>query len=113
MRLPEALKAWGGEAFAATLKRELLAHADQLPLHEAMAHGSHVADTAPDLTIQTVEDTGDALRIRAGIFFASIIAGCSCADDPTPVDEIREYCEVDIRLDKGTGEASVRLTDDY
>ena len=36
-------------------------------------------------------------------FDTSLIAGCSCADDPTPVEPQPEYCEVELQIEKATG----------
>ncbi|MEZ5541890.1 MAG: hypothetical protein R3F42_07590 [Pseudomonadota bacterium] len=49
------------------------------------------------------------IHARAGLFYTGIIAGCSCADDPTPVEEQAEYCVVDITIDRLTGAATIRL----
>ena len=46
---------------------------------------------------------------RAGIFYTSIIAGCNCADDPSPVDEQTEYCEIQFEINKKTAETTVQL----
>ena len=43
------------------------------------------------MLLSASEDAG-LLRVKAGIFYTGIIAGCSCADDPTPIDELNEYC---------------------
>jgi hypothetical protein len=47
--------------------------------------------------------------VKAGIFYTGVIAGCSCADDPTPVDELNEYCVVQFDIDRMTAETTVRL----
>ena len=44
-----------------------------------------------------------------GIFYTGVVAGCSCADDPTPVEEQHEYCEVLIEINRATAEAVIRL----
>ena len=41
--------------------------------------------------------------------YSGIIAGCSCADNPTPVSELNEYCEVQLEIDKKTAETKVAL----
>lgn len=33
----------------------------------------------------------------------------SCADDPTPVDELTEYCVLQFDIDRTTADASVTL----
>ena len=59
--------------------------------------------------IISVADEGSIIRAMAGIFYTGIIAGCSCADDPTPVNEESEYCEVQLDIDKATAETTVVL----
>jgi len=43
------------------------------------------------------------------VFFSAFIAGCNCADGPTPVDEINEYCEIRVEIDRTTAEAQLTL----
>jgi hypothetical protein len=59
--------------------------------------------------IISAADEGNTIRARAGIFYTGIIAGCSCADDPTPVNEENEYCEVQLDIDKATAATTVIL----
>jgi hypothetical protein len=49
------------------------------------------------------------IRVKAGIFYTGVIAGCSCADDPTPINEQNEYCVVQFDIDRATADASVTL----
>jgi len=56
-----------------------------------------------------VSEVRDALRVRAGVFYKSVIAGCSCADDPTPINERAEYCELEFEIDRKTANARVSL----
>jgi hypothetical protein len=104
------LQAWGTPAFRDTLKAEIacLGPAD-LPLQQGLAGSSYATDTPPQAVILSATDEGDCLRVKAGLFYAGIIAGCSCADDPTPVDEQTEYCEVLLEIDKASGETKVTL----
>ena len=56
-----------------------------------------------------VSEDKDFIHAKAGIFYNSIIAGCGCADDPTPIGELNEYCEVEFNIDRRTGETTVAL----
>lgn len=103
MRLPESLRAWGTVDFATVLRRELAAHADELPLQQALAGTSNVADEPITVLVIAAEADEAMLRARVGIFFAGIIAGCSCADDPTPIEPQTEYCELVIEIDRASG----------
>lgn len=110
IRLTEAVRAWGTPQFADTLKQEL-EHLEpgQLPLQQGLTAGSHALDDP--FTVMVIGASGRAGRIhaKAGIFYSGIIAGCSCADDPTPIDTLAEYCEVEVVIELATGEATVAL----
>ena len=110
IRLTNALSAWGKPDFESVLKNEIEGlGAENLPLQLGLSTGSHVTDGKVDVMIIGVSDHASVIRAKAGIFYSSIIAGCSCADDPTPVDEHTEYCEVQIDLDKITAETKVMV----
>lgn len=106
IRLEKTLRAWGTPEFKGVFKQELaqLGNAS-LHLQQALAAGSHVTDAPPTVLVIRVEETPASIRIHAGIFFTSIIAGCSCADDPTPLDEYTEHCEMAVEIDRVTAEA--------
>ena len=111
MHLPESAHAWGTVDFPAVFKRELAEHTDELPLQQALTGTSAVANEA--ITVVLLDTRADATRIHAkvGIFFGGILAGCSCADDPTPVESQTEHCELQIGIDRVSAEALVQLSD--
>jgi len=110
IRLSKALAAWQTPAFKAVLKAEI-EHLDAnlLPLQEGLSQSSHANADKLSVMILSVVEEPDCLRVKAGLFYTGIIAGCSCADDPTPVDEVNEYCEVRIEIDKQTAAATISL----
>lgn len=111
--LTRSLSAWGGDAFEATLKEEIAQlGADFLPLQEGLRSGSTSLDSNLGVTILRVTERPDRLQVRAGIFYSSIVSGCSCADDPTPIDENSEYCVVELEIDRESGETRATLTED-
>ena len=111
--LHRSLAAWGTRAFETTLKDELAQLGGRfLPLQEGLRTGSTSLDAGLSAMILHVTETPDALWVRAGIFYSSIVSGCSCADDPTPIDENSEYCEVEIRIDRASGTARATLARD-
>lgn len=112
MRLPESLQAWGTTHFAATLKRELAAHADELPLQQALSGTSTVADEAITVVLLGTDADEMVIRAKIGIFFAGILAGCSCADDPTPIEPQNEYGEWLITIDRQSGAARIEQVED-
>ena len=110
VRLLQSLNAWGTPGFASVLKKELeQLDADTLPLQQGLSTGSHALDTNISVMINAAGEEAGFIRVRAGILYAGIIAGCSCADDPTPIDEHPEYCEVRVDIDKRTGETTITL----
>jgi hypothetical protein len=110
MRLSKALQAWGTPDFTGILKSEIgQVRADELPLQQGLSHTSHVTDSRHEAIILSVADEGHVLRVKAGIFYSGIIAGCSCADDPTPISEQTEYCELWFNIDKLSAETTVEL----
>jgi len=113
LRLTRTLRARDSADLATIFKQELTQLGrDYLPLQQALRHGSSVLDTP--LTVLLHDARGDAqqLRIHAGIFYQSVTAGCSCADDPTPLNEHTEYCEVQVLIDTRDAQTRVLLVAD-
>jgi len=110
LSLPNTLAAWGSEAFAVILGRELTAAEGLQPLLlRAMTHGNQLATTPVNLLLLHAADEGSCLRLRLDVLFQSVVAGCSCADDPTPWSEINECCHIEIVIDKTTAQADMEL----
>jgi hypothetical protein len=113
IRFTETLDAWGTPGFEDALKREVeRLDTGRLPLQQALSTSSYVTDSPHKVIVIRVSDDAEFIRVKAGIFYSGIIAGCSCADDPTPVSEQGEYCEVQIQIDRKTAEATVVLLAD-
>ena len=109
LSLPKSLAAWPGEAFIATLSDELgAANPAALRLERLLQHGSHIVD-APEFMLLDTETDAENLRVRIGVFLHSVLAGCACADDPTPLDIMNEYGELLLRIDRRTARTEVRL----
>ena len=110
IQLTQSLNAWGSPDFDSILKQEIAQlGAGRLPLQQGLATSSIALDDKLEVMIISVAEEAGFLRIKAGIFYSGIIAGCSCADDPTPIDENSEYCAVRIDIDKVTAETTVTL----
>lgn len=109
MTLPLTLAAWQQPQFNDTFKQEVATLKDQLPLQQALKLSSNVSAEPIQVMILTQQDTADELHIRAGVFFTGIIAGCSCADDPSPLDTQNEYCEALFRINRQTAQTEVEL----
>lgn len=111
--LPLSLAAWNSAGFATVLRGELEAlGAARLPLRDGLRSGSHVLDEPIQVMVIGAAGEPGRIRARVGVFFSGILAGCSCADDPTPVEAQAEYCELEIAIDTATGEAEVAVPDE-
>jgi hypothetical protein len=113
IRLNQALDAWGTPEFEAVLKQEIeQLDAELLPLQQGLARSSHVTDRPFQAMIISVHEADGLIQAKAGIFYTGVIAGCSCADDPTPIDEMNEYCVVRFDIDRHTAESTVTLLEE-
>lgn len=101
IKLDKSLRAWGTPKFQAVLKQEIeQLGAEDLPLQQGLSTGNYVSKTPFTVLVHSVAETENLIRVKVGIFYQGIIGGCSCTDDPTPVSDINEYCEVQLEIDK-------------
>jgi len=112
-RLAQSLAAWGDPGFEAAFRQELAGlGAARLPLQQGLTGSSYATDTEPQVMIIRAIEADGVIRVRAGVFYTGIIAGCNCADDPTPVEELTEYCMLQVDIDRVTGAAAIALVED-
>jgi len=110
IRLSKALSVWGTPEFKAVLKTELeQLSVEQLPLQQGLSVGSYALGNNIQVMIISTSEQPGAICAKAGIFYTGIVAGCNCSDDPTPVEEHSEYCEVSVEIDKKSAAARVVL----
>jgi len=110
IQLTESLKAWQTPDFTRILKEELEGLAvTALPLQQGLAHSSYALEEKFQVMIIAVSEESDFILAKAGIFYSGLIPGCSCADDPTPITEYPEYCEVSFDIDKVSAVTTVNL----
>ena len=83
--------------------------AEQLPLQQGLSTSSYALDDKLNAMIISVAEDANFIRAKVGIFYAGITPGCSCADDPTPVEEQAEHCVVQLDINKMTAETTVAL----
>lgn len=108
--LKNAVRYWGRPDFHSCLKTELESlNKDQLPLQQALSLGSVVADAPFEVMIIGSRADAANIHVKIGIFFKGVIAGCSCADDPTPLDEQNEYCEMELAIARSNGACKMRI----
>lgn len=110
IKLPLSINAWSRDTFNDVLKKELDSlPAQEWPLQKGLSQGSYALGDKLSLTILDTDSDVTNIFVKVSLFYTSIIAGCSCADDPTPVDEINEYCEVQLMINKHSGETKISL----
>ena len=112
IHLPKSVSNWDTLAFKDTFKSEVESlDAMLLPLQAGLSQGSSVCEGKVKVVVLGVSERANNIYAKAGIFYSSVIAGCNCADDPTPVEAQNEYCELRLDIDKATAETTVALTD--
>ena len=109
--LPLSLAARHDAGLREVLKQELQSLAEQLPLQKGLSQGSAAISDGAQVMMLAVDDGGDPMTVRFGVFYSAVIAGCSCADDPTPLDVVNEYCEFVLVVDRDSGHTGLRLRD--
>lgn len=108
--LSQSLAAWGDSRFAEQFKDEVEAlPAEQLPLQQGLSLSSYVSAEPFKVMVINSGETAGEIQVKAGVFYTGIIAGCSCADDPSPTDVQPEYCELQFEIDKASGAARLTL----
>ncbi len=111
MRLENSHAAWGTEGFSAIFREELKRNAAILPLQKCLSVTSVALDSAIEVMLICAHEEKGRIFVKAGIFYEGIVAGCSCADDPTPVEVQAEYCEIKVEIGE-YGEASVEILEE-
>jgi len=100
------------EEVEAVFKAELAATSpDELPLQQGMAHGNVAKGDGLTAMVIRTEVEPERYRIRAGLFFSSLVAGCACHNDPTPMADEAEYCEADFVIRRPDGATQASLVD--
>ena len=105
-----SLKSWNTPEFNDTLINEIKKlNSTQLPLQQALSQSSYVSESDFSVSILNTKEIENEIVAKASIFFTGIIAGSCCSDDPTPVDELQEYCELELKINKETAEVVITL----
>lgn len=105
-----AITAWDTTDFTPQLVKAMHALGVRgLPLQKALSQGSVALDDDMMVRVLRSEAQDDQIRVKVSIQYTSIIAGCSCADDPTPQSVLPEYCELALTIDRRSGLAEVQL----
>ncbi|MDH5784334.1 MAG: hypothetical protein OEZ16_01840 [Chromatiales bacterium] len=110
IKLVQSASQWGSQPFRDTFKHEVeQLRAEQLPLQQGLALSSYVSAEPFKVMVIDERKEGDNIIVKAGVFYSGIIAGCSCADDPTPTDVQTEYCDLQFLINRVSGETDVTL----
>ncbi|MBK1731854.1 hypothetical protein [Thiococcus pfennigii] len=117
LALTRSASAWGSPSFRPTLIEEIQALGSHHPvlqplLQAGLTQTSAVAEAPLGVHVLRSHEAAGLIRVHLGVFYAGIIAGCSCADDPSPMDTITEHCELVLDIDPGTGRAWVTPCDE-
>lgn len=108
--LRQSCKHWHEDSFTEIFNQELAAlDINQLPLQQGLSHSSVALKDKLRATILDKHDRESQLYVRAGLFYTGIISGCSCADDPSPQDEVTEYCEAVFSINPESAETRITL----
>ncbi len=113
INLRSLVSVWDQPEFDERFKQAIrTAGGSQLPLQSALRSSSYALDDPLDVVVINRHIEGNRLLVKAGIFFSGVIAGCNCADDPTPTETQPEYCVVLFDIDRSSGEVRVSLVDE-
>ena len=113
IRLDKSLNAWTTPDFKQIVQQEIAELGSEiLPLQQGLSISSQVVNRPIQAMILDAQEETDLIRVKAGIFYTGIIAGCSCADDPTPISEQNEYCVMEFCIDKQSAQTMVALLRD-
>ncbi|MCW8825809.1 MAG: hypothetical protein OQK78_05220 [Gammaproteobacteria bacterium] len=110
-QLPNSLRDWNTDAFEQSLKSEVERfRRDVLPLHDAIENLNSVVDNDLGVTFISATDNENAIHAKVGVYFAEAVSCCSCGESE-PIEEA--YCEMDITIDKSSGDAQFAVRPDY
>lgn len=114
MKLTRSAAAWKTPAFDATLVNEIQALGPGDPtlqhlLQAGLVQTNAVSGDPISVYLLSSHEQEGRIHARLGVFYSGIISGCSCADDPSPVDSITEHCALLLELDPVSGDARMTL----
>jgi len=110
IKLKKSLAAWRSPIFEKEFKNEMRSiNTDLLPLQAGLSQTSYVQSGKIDAVVLNVTESENHLRVRASIFYSGVIAGSCCSDDPTPVADQPEHCEMEFVINKITAETKISI----
>lgn len=110
--LPHSLQAWETDDFKSTFIKEVEAlHGHNLPLQQGLRWSSYALAEDFRVMVMSSSATNTKIEVKTGVFYKGIIAGCSCSDDPSPIDEQTEYCEMLFHINRQSAETTVEVVE--
>lgn len=110
INLKNILTEWGTPIFLEHIKIELnKLGVEHLPLQKGLSRSNIALDDNIKAIILNSSSKEKSIQVKAGIFYTGIVAGCNCSDDPSPIDVENEYCEVELDINKLSGDTSIKL----
>lgn len=102
-KLIHALSDWKTDAFASTLRAEIMnLETGILPLEKGVFQGGYIDDSNIEVTVLGAADDEKHVHAHVGIFFTEIVACCGCGDEPMAQNA---YCEVEVSINKTNAKA--------
>lgn len=83
-----------------------------LPLQQGLTQSNYVSARPHSAIILGITERTDVVCVKSAIIYTGLIAGCQCADDPSTGDEVNEYCEIMLHINKTSALAEIQLLDD-
>jgi len=104
------LPLWGKESFDSEFKRiiESMGVAE-LPLQAGLSSSNIALENDLKVIILKKYQADENYIVKVAVFYFGVVAGCNCADDPSPADTQNEYCEIEFTINAKTGEAVNKL----
>lgn len=107
VRFAAVLRDWKSDRFSETVKNEVSRlEPGVLPLGQCVTRGGLVDERRRQAMVLGAYEDERALHVSLGLFFAEIVINCGCGDEP---QEEHAYCEIELRVDKATAEASFNV----
>jgi len=110
IKFSAALTEWKTPMFSDAFQTEIeKLDVDQLLLQQALQNGSHASREAMKIIILSSTEDDASIYVNIGVFYSSLIPGCQCDDDPSPMNVENEYCELAFVINKLTAETKIAL----
>ncbi len=110
---PESFTSQTDKAFKKAFITEVEALSSHLlPLQAGLKWSSYALPNDFEVMAYAVTVKESTLDVKTSVFYKGQTAGCSCTDDPTPLNEQVEHCELLFSIDKQSGLTEVQIIED-